>query len=148
MPISQMRKQPQRLSHSVIIPHFSVAGIGFQSPSVRMRIHLNTMSYVCLLPYHTKQRSGVLQARDDLILNIGYLEYSELTSGFSGLPRASQEESSYHLAGLKLRYKERQMGDEALVDGWVLPRQTSISDQATTRRPRACCRSRMLLGDK
>lgn len=80
-----------------------------------MRIHLNTMSYVCLLPYHTKQRSGFLHARDDLILNIGHLEYSELSLGFSSLPRASQEESSYHLAGLKLRYKERQMGDEAVV---------------------------------
>lgn len=34
---------------------------------------------------------------------------------FPGLARASQRESCYHLAGLKLRYEEGQVGDEASV---------------------------------
>lgn len=34
---------------------------------------------------------------------------------FLGLARASQGESSYHLARLKVRYKEKQVGDEVSV---------------------------------
>ena len=54
---------------------------------------------------------------DDLILNKGHLEDSEVTLEFPSLPRASQGESSYRLAGLKLRYEERQVADETGVLG-------------------------------
>lgn len=52
---------------------------------------------------------------DDLILNKGHLEDSEVTLEFPSLPRASQGESSYRLAGLKPRYEERQVADAGVL---------------------------------